>query len=905
MKEETIKYITDNKTIDNKKEEETTKEKDTEFQMPTLLKFDKNYDNLDLNIFKEDILDYLNERDKSIFSLIKVYKEKMEKTEKKYLELTNRISNNYSEVLSSQAQINNRLDKLNSFEAFSMKANDQLISHEIRINHLREDYNKSVQKYDKIYLDNLELPGYIGKYAKYKNCQVFFDEVIKEINRLNTYKEKNILDLKAYKEKLEQIIKTFNTLVDNNNKSQIKYINEMNERNNKECKNLIDTLAEKLNDMRIENSRYAVELIGKSINLTKEWDKIEQIKEEITKDFNEKILDFKIVSNNTINSFYDFKTEFNLIKRKFFELAEFIKDVRFRKNIGGEVKKKEIKCITKKITGKKSCATIDKDKEKALLEINYKIEKNEKNEKNDKNDLRKSVSQEQVGKNKTCIKGGTNVEEFKEDSKMNDISEGKNIKKKITKFEYSKNYKNINIREDSIVRRKYKSPTIVSGSSNLKKYNSLKKDNFSDESDNNSVNNNSLSNLIQVNHTNANTSIEQMGTRNTNFGNTNNNNRYLFKDILIETEDKIINELASELEQTNNKLNNKSKEKNEKIQSLIEKIEPININMNINEIASELENSNNRNENENENKSKEKSEKIQNIINKVEPMNINMNINKIENLNLHSSNRNNKTIKSPKISKKTNNTFMTANEIGFNSLLIDKKISNCDKKITNLEIYIKEKIVDLIAQIENLRQLFLSTNKLQSFSINPLFNFPSYTSSSTNILNQPQAKNMKEAHIVEIGAKILPPPAKITKRYTSNSNNIITAKDKENINKELYSNNAKNDINLPKDISHRIKTGKNPTSIKTIINRTLGANANNTIIFSNMANDINSKFLKGVEKKSIIDGGIANKTITENKINNINKFIELNKITTNLAIKTQNNFKNEINLLAGNNSNLP
>ena len=66
-----------------------------------------------------------------------------------------------------------------------------------------------------------------------------------------------------------------------------------------------------------------------------------------------------------------------------------------------------------------------------------------------------------------------------------------------------------------------------------------------------------------------------MGTRNTNFGNTNNNNRYLFKDILIETEDKIINELASELEQTNNKLNNKSKEKNEK-----KVCEPIRISMN-------------------------------------------------------------------------------------------------------------------------------------------------------------------------------------------------------------------------------------------------------------------------------------------------------------------------------------
>ena len=55
------------------------------------------------------------------------------------------------------------------------------------------------------------------------------------------------------------------------------------------------------------------------------------------------------------------------------------------------------------------------------------------------------------------------------------------------------------------------------------------------------------------------------------------------KDILIDTEDKIINELASDLEQTNNK-GNDTKEKSEKIQTLINKIEPMNINMNINKI---------------------------------------------------------------------------------------------------------------------------------------------------------------------------------------------------------------------------------------------------------------------------------------------------------------------------------
>ena len=870
MKEE-INNSQSNKELDKKASENQTstdnskdKEKDSIFQIITLPKFEKVYDNQDLNIFKEDILNYLRERDKSIFNLIKSYKEKIDKTENNYSDLTKRISNNYSDILSSQAEINNRLDKLNNYESFSLKTNDQLISHEIRLNNLREDYNKSIQKYDKIYLDNLELPGYIGKYSKYKNCQVFFEEVIKELNKLNSYKEKNIIDLKTYKDKLEQIIKTFNNLVDNNNKSQIKYINEMNEKNNKECKNMIDALGERITDMRIENSRYAVELIGKSINLTKEWDKIQQIKEEIMKEFNDKIHDFRIVSNNTVNSFHEFKIEFNLIKRKFLELAEFIKDVRFRKNIGGDVKKKEIKSIAKKITGKKSSGvSFDKEKEKAILEYNFKIEKNERNEKNEKNeknetnDLRKSVSQEPGSKIKNYIKGVTNVEELNKDSKVHDLSGGKNKKK--PKLDLHKNFKNINIKDDIIIRRKQKSPTVVSGTSNIRKINTVKKENTgnnSEESDN-SENNNSLSNLIQVNNSNnnnnnnANISLEK---KNSNVGNnSNSNNRYLFKDVPIDTDDKIINELASELEQTNNKINN--------------------------------------------NNSKEKKEKIHTLINKIEPMNINMNINKIENLNVNSNNNNDKEIKIPQMSKKINSFMNYQND----NTLIDKKMNNFDKKITNLEVYIKEKIIDLIAQIENLRQLFLNTNKLPSFTTNPLFNFPTYNNNTNNINNINQPPRMKEAHIVEIGAKILPPPTKVAKKYISNSNNAITAKDKEKDNSKDV-NSVKSDINLPKDISNRIKTSKNPTSIKTIINRTLGAN-NNTIIFSNMANDFNAKFLKGVEKKTIIDGGVI-KNGGDNKINT-NKFIELNKITTNVATKTQNNFKNEVNLLAGDNNNLP
>ena len=832
-------------SIPESSEKKDSEDIDIEKLIPGLPKFEKNYENKDMNAFKEDILNYLRDRDKCIYNLIKTYKEKMEKTELNYSDLTKRISNNYSDILSSQAGINNRLDKLNSYESFSTKTNDQLISHEIRINNLREDFHKSVQKYDKIYLDNLELPGYIGKYSKYKNCQVFFEEVIKELNKLNAYKEKNTLDLKAYKEKLEQNIKTFNALVDNNNKSQIKYINDMFEKNYKECKSMIDTVEERITDMRIENSRYAVELIGKSINLTKEWDKIQNIKEEIMHEFNDKIHEFRIVSNNTINSFTEFKTEFILIKRKFFELAEFIKDVRFRKNLGGDVKKKEIKCIAKKITGKRACGkSIDKDKEKILLEYNFKTEKN---------DLRKSVSQEPGGKIKNYIKGVTNVEELKQDSKIHqhNSSSERGIKK--IKID-SKNIVN------SVNRRKQKNNTVVAGVHNLR---NLKKEHTeinSDDSENSE--NNSLTNVVQNNNNKDCLSVEGIGSNKTNYGtNTNSNNRYLYKDVPIDCEDKIINELAEDLEQTNNK------------------------------IKDNIEKNNN----------------IQTLINKIEPMNINMNINKIENLNYN----NNENIKeAKKQSKKNENSDIET--ISKDNNTLDTKINSIDKKLTNIEVYTKEKIIDLISQIENLRQLFVNTNKIQSFAVNPLFKFPTYNNQNPTSTNQPQ--KMKEAHIVEIGGKMLPPPSKVSKKYFSNNNNVITAKDKEkesttskdNSNRELNVVMNKAEINLPKDISQRIKTGKPPTSIKTIINRTLGAN-NNTIIFSNMANDFNSKFLKGVEKKTI-NGNIMNKNnfgensnLNMNNIN-MNKYIDLNKITTNTAVKTQNNFRGDINLLVNDNN---
>ena len=70
--------------------------------------------------------------------------------------------------------------------------------------------------------------------------------------------------------------------------------------------------------------------------------KIKELKAELLNEFYNKMDDYKNMNNNIIKSFNEFKNEYALIRKKFLELANFIKDIRFKKNLGIDVNKKEI-----------------------------------------------------------------------------------------------------------------------------------------------------------------------------------------------------------------------------------------------------------------------------------------------------------------------------------------------------------------------------------------------------------------------------------------------------------------------------------------------------------------------------------------------------------------------------------
>ena len=85
------------------------------------------------------------------------------------------------------------------------------------------------------------------------------------------------------------------------------------------------------------------------------------MKAEILNDFYNKIDDQKNMTNNINKSFNEFKNEYAVIRKKFLELAEFIKDIRFKKNLGADVNKREINNIYKNLIKKNKKSSEDKN----------------------------------------------------------------------------------------------------------------------------------------------------------------------------------------------------------------------------------------------------------------------------------------------------------------------------------------------------------------------------------------------------------------------------------------------------------------------------------------------------------------------------------------------------------------
>ena len=263
---------------------------------------------------------------------------------------------NSFQLLSTQIEEQNKSTKLEEYiDKIRQKLEDLSTKNQIKINILEKDLNNACFKYDQIFSNNLIVPGLIGVSCPYSNLKQFLEYINQKLKEISFGKEKHIIESKKFKEKMVDI--------NAQNKAQFEVIqNKLNtiftnvcKECDSICKERMNILEKRIESLRLENGQYAFELKQKKEDFLVEWDKLNKIEKNLTNKYQEEWEKYNEIVNKLNNKFEKNKEEFYIIKKKFTEFSEFIKDVRFRKNMSEMnasekiVERKQYRLISNKI----------------------------------------------------------------------------------------------------------------------------------------------------------------------------------------------------------------------------------------------------------------------------------------------------------------------------------------------------------------------------------------------------------------------------------------------------------------------------------------------------------------------------------------------------------------------------
>ena len=791
-------------------------------------KFDFLTKTKELNLFKEEILSYLRERDSFFIEKINSLQFKTDINNKKIEALSENLETNYNTFLSKQVELAAKLEKVKSYEAFINKANDKLISQEIRLNNIKDDMNINFQKYDKIVLENLIVPGYIGKGAKYSNCKIFFSEIIKEMDKFNNYKEKNVLDLSSYKERLENIIKTFQFVVDNYNNSQIKYLTKLNDQTNKNILNIVD---EKLKNLRMENSHFSLDLLKKSNDLNSIYDKIKLIKDKLIQEIDLIIKENDNKIEETNKSFNDFKNAQDEINKKVMNLYNLIKVRKISKNLGfqiGQRQNKDLKLI--KYNYELNNNKNNNIKLKNLYEIksniiNNRLSKSQNNFNTINNNINNFINSH---KNITSTDNSLKIDiknpnrnsidsllNFSRTSSVKNYKKGNNILKYNINIKRQKDLNNSEIPLIENIKHRKNNKMTFNLIKNLKRDKTRTSNNEELINIKTNIKENEDLSISESALSNMNNSMNSYSTTNENNNNTLNNinininakidafdsiekkkenkNKNKKIDSFDNQNDKTIKEIASELEQSTAKgnllcSNKKEIEKNFKI--ICDKIEPVNLKLTnqknlekIDELREKETNTNNFS-----NKSEQNTTIFStNNLNSININNFNLSENKNENGDKHINEIRKTKLKSLIELKDEENNINTEEK---HNISLDQKMTIYNTKLVNLESFTKDKFVELNKQVNSLKKNYIILTHFikkekKNKNSNKINEYKTLTNNSAvhkrkNILGNISVTNNENKNLLNLTSNYFnkkTPTIEISSRFSSVSKNLSTNED--------------------------------------------------------------------------------------------------------------------------------
>ena len=283
---------------------------------------------------------------------------------------------------------------ISQIERLKKRVEDINVNNTSKITIMQRDLSNALFKYDKIVLDNLKINGLVGEGCQFINLKYFNEYVNKKIKELNVAKDKANNEIVIINEKINDLSTQFKIGLENGRIITNEMINKKSIEIDEKCLGRNNIVEDKIRDMKIENCKYSNDLLSKADDLKVQWEKLESMKNELYTRFDEEKNKFKKNSEHLLHVFNSQKDEFDLIKSRFIEVRDLIKNVRFKKNLNEIVNisgdketniknTKEINALTKKlnfykkqIIDKKDIEILNREEHKHIILENEKGEDN-------------------------------------------------------------------------------------------------------------------------------------------------------------------------------------------------------------------------------------------------------------------------------------------------------------------------------------------------------------------------------------------------------------------------------------------------------------------------------------------------------------------------------------------------
>ena len=316
------------------------------------LSFSKAQKNLIESIIQNELSDlFINFEDnfnRKIFFL----EDKLKKSIEEFENTLNEIKDK-NNIFSEQTQSIKYLEeKLTSIEKKTNKNKDDLINYDVKFTSLRKDFSEACFKYDKLFLNNLSIPGLIGHSCKFKNIKEFVEFSLNKFYQFEQCKQKQMACMSSFKDFTEM---KFGNIISDVNKFKSHNYDYIDEKVN-DVKSFIteqtNLIHDKFPDIKAENTYFHNNILDQIKNIKEERKDLQQTKNVLIQEIENtyKLMEKKEVE--TQNKIITFKKEFGKMKKNLMNIIEFIKDIRFKRNINDhkEVISAQINKLVKKLS---------------------------------------------------------------------------------------------------------------------------------------------------------------------------------------------------------------------------------------------------------------------------------------------------------------------------------------------------------------------------------------------------------------------------------------------------------------------------------------------------------------------------------------------------------------------------